>query len=143
MVDLIATILSVFLIASLIVWLTEKLLGKSIMHERWKWWIKGALLVCVMLTCSNRLISSPDVAAPMTAAGVGQPRRRNVQGLLWAILPEPGFRNGPAVVKTWTCRTLSTDYWRPNAPPVLAARVGTHAVKPDIPKHDRFAPASR
>jgi hypothetical protein len=41
-VDFIATILSLFLIASLIVWLTEKLLGKSIMHERWKWWIKGA-----------------------------------------------------------------------------------------------------
>jgi hypothetical protein len=56
-VDLIATILSVFLIASLIVWLTEKLLGKSIMHERWKWWIKAALLVWVTLTIVRIVLS--------------------------------------------------------------------------------------
>jgi hypothetical protein len=38
--------------------------------------------------CSNRPISSPDVAARMTAAGVGQPQRRNVRGLLRAVRPE-------------------------------------------------------
>ena len=60
-VDYIATILSLFLIASLIVWLTEKLLGKSIMHERWQWWIKEHLSLGDAYDCSNRPISSPDV----------------------------------------------------------------------------------